>query len=359
MISKKAEKRQEFLIACGTLAVGILIIWVAFKYLLGWIMPFLIGYFIAAIVQPAVRKLHRKIGISKSIAGIITVLLFLCVTVLVLCLVITKIVNELSAVAGQIPLLLEQLAESVKQMSEQISSYIDHLPVEYSQALADALADLSQEMMQLSAVSSGTVSFALNLASKVPDLIFDLMITMISACFFSMDYDRINSFLLRQMPAKYREWVFELKEFIFNTMGKMLRAYLTLMLITFVELCIGLGLIHVSHFITVAAIIAILDFLPVLGTGAVMVPWIIIELLLGKVCFGVSLAILYGIMMIVRNILEPKIVGNRIGLYPPLTLLAMFVGLRAFGVSGLILLPILVLILKHMQETGRFKLWND
>ncbi|MDR3645587.1 MAG: AI-2E family transporter, partial [Clostridia bacterium] len=132
-----------------------------------------------------------------------------------------------------------------------------------------------------------------------------------------------------------------------------------LMAITFTELCIGLGLMRVSHVVMIAALIAIVDILPILGTGTVLVPWAIIELVVGRQIFGLMLLLLYAIILVVRNILEPKIVGYHIGLYPLVTLIAMYVGLQAFGAVGLFTFPITVIVIKHMHDTGRLRLWKD
>lgn len=359
MIAQHDDKKSAFLLNCGYAAVILLLIWIVFKYLLPWFMPFILGYLIAAIVQPAVRLLHIRLHINRRVGGVLTVLLFVLILTLLLSLCITKAVTELAAVAGLLPDLIMQFADSVENLSQRVSGYLDSLPVEYSGKLAAWLSGMAGKLMQLSSLSDGTLSFALNLAARVPGLLLDGVIMVVSACFMGMDYGNIRGFVLRQLPIKYQDWVCDIKNFFFITVAKLIRAYLTLMAITFLELLAGLYLLRVPHAVVLAAVIAIVDLMPVLGTGSVMIPWAVIELITGNLYLGVCLLVLYAIIAIVRNILEPKIVGHHIGLYPLVTLMALFIGLRIFGFAGMLLFPIIVILIKHMQDTGRIRLWKD
>ena len=359
MAAYREDKKLRFILNCAYIAVLFLIVWVAFRYLLGWFMPFIIGYLIAAFVQPAVHLLHKRLRMGRRVAGVVTVLLFMTVLALLLSLCVTKCLSELAAVAKVIPVLLEQLAASVGHISQRISDYVDSLPVSYSATVAKSIGDMSSEVMKISSISDGTVSFVFNLLSKVPGLMLNTVVAVVSACFISMDYGEIRGFVLRQLPEKYQDWACDIKGFFFNTIAKLIRAYLTLMAITFSELCVGLVALRVPHAVTVAAVIAIVDLMPVLGTGTVMIPWALIELLLGQVYLAVSLIVLYAIIVVVRNILEPKIVGYHLGLYPLLTLISLFIGLKIFGFAGMVLFPIILIILKHLHDTGKIRLWKD
>jgi sporulation integral membrane protein YtvI len=359
MTVQKDDKKLQFIMDCVYITAIILIVWVFFRYLLGWILPFIIGYFIAAIVQPAVRLLHKRLKLNRRVAGVLTVLMFLVVIGLILGLFITKAVSEFAAVAKLLPGLFEQLASSVAHISQNISVYVDSLPVSYSKSVATSLAGMSSELMKLSSISDGTISFLYNLLSKVPGLMLNTIVSVVSACFISMDYGEIRGFFLRQLPEKYQEWACDIKAFLFNTIAKLIRAYLILMAITFTELCVGLVLLRIPHAVAVAAAIAIVDLMPVLGTGTVIIPWAVIELLVGNFYLAFCLIAVYAIIMVVRNILEPKIVGYHLGLYPLVTLVALFVGLKVFGFSGMILFPMIIIILKHLQDTGKIRIWND
>jgi len=359
MIAQKVENQKFFIVKFVYYVIIFLLIWFVIKYLLGLIMPFIFGYMIAALVQPAAYVLRKRLKINRKAAGIITVFMFILIFGGLLLLLITKAVSEFVAVSSMIPSVFEQLSMAISHLSLNIAQYIDTLPVAFSKQVENSLLSVSAELLKLSSISSGVVSFAMNIVSSVPGLLFEIIITIVSACFISMDYGTIRGFVLRQLPTKYQPWVCDIKEFFFITIAKLIRAYFTLMIITFVELCIGLTLLRVPHSIAVAAIIALVDILPVLGTGSVLIPWIIIEILMGNAFLAVGLLIVFAIIVVVRNIFEPKIVGHHIGLYPLVTLVSMFIGLKMLGVGGMFLFPIVVIIVKHMQDTGKIKLWKD
>lgn len=137
-----------------------------------------------------------------------------------------------------------------------------------------------------------------------------------------------------------------------------IRAYALIMFITFVELFIGFNIIGIDKPLTAAVFIAIFDILPVLGTGGIMIPWALISLLQGHVPLAISLFVLYLVVTVIRNIIEPKIVGSQIGLHPVITLLSLFIGAQLFGIIGLFGFPITLSLLKHLNETEVVKLFK-
>ena len=126
--------------------------------------------------------------------------------------------------------------------------------------------------------------------------------------------------------------------------------------ITFIELSIGLSIVRVENAITIALLIACVDILPVLGTGGIVIPWIFIELFKGNIPLAIGLTIIYVTITVVRNIIEPKIVGQQVGLHPIIMLVCIFIGARLFGFLGIFALPIMVIILKNLNDTGKIKI---
>ena len=147
---------------------------------------------------------------------------------------------------------------------------------------------------------------------------------------------------------------FEVKGYFVGTILRYLRAYLILMIITFVELSIGFGVIGIGNPIGVAAIIALCDALPVLGTGGIVIPWILLELLKGNYQLVISLTVVFIIVTLVRNIIEPRIVGSQLGLHPVATITAMYLGLRTAGFPGMIAAPLLVMAGRFLLRQGYF-----
>ncbi len=181
---------------------------------------------------------------------------------------------------------------------------------------------------------------------------------MVASIFLSIDYHNVLSFILRQVPDRHSETISFVRSICTNTLFKLLRAYGLLMFITFVELSIGFTLLRIPYALLLAALIALVDILPVLGTGTVLVPWAFIALIMGEVKMFIGLGIIYIIVTIVRNVLEPRLVSMQIGLNPLVTLFFMFLGLRAIGLLGMLLFPLIVMVLVQLHESGKIRIWK-
>lgn len=170
--------------------------------------------------------------------------------------------------------------------------------------------------------------------------------------FFTFDYQKIVNFILKQFPEKSQFMIINIKNSSINALLKLLKAYAILLSVTFIELLIGLTILKVENAFTISVIIALVDILPVLGTGSILTPWMIISLINGNINLAIGLLILYIIITVVRQILEPKVVGHQIGLYPLITLMCMFVGAQLFGIAGLFGFPIAATIIKNLHDNG-------
>jgi predicted PurR-regulated permease PerM len=161
------------------------------------------------------------------------------------------------------------------------------------------------------------------------------------------------------VPPKVRNLLIEIKGFSTGIGFKYIKAYATLILVTFIELAVGLSILRVDKAIHIAALIAVIDIMPVFGTGTVVIPWSIIELVKGNTLFAIGLAILYIIITVVHNILEPKLVGKQIGLHPLIMLICMYVGVKVFGFIGLFILPIIAAIMKYLYDNDKIHFFRQ
>ena len=207
----------------------------------------------------------------------------------------------------------------------------------------------------LTAVLSSSATI---IAKDAPNLLITIIITVVASCYIAKDYDVIMAFLHKHVSSKVNRVISEIKKIFLESVFKLLKSYMLLMLITFAELSVGFAIIGVKNPVSVAAIVAFVDILPVLGTGAVVIPWAIISLISGNVWRAVGLAIIYIVVVVVRNFLEPKVIGDQIGMHPLITLLAIFVGLRLFGILGLFLCPIAIIVVYGLQKKGVINLFG-
>ena len=179
-----------------------------------------------------------------------------------------------------------------------------------------------------------------------------LIFTIVSSFFFTIDYYKISDFLIEQFSGERKKIVLNLKDNVLGTLGKFIRAYAAIISITFLELSFGFFILGIPNAFLFGALIAFIDILPILGTGAVLLPWSIISFILGNAKLGFGMLILYIIITAVRQTIEPKIVGQQIGLHPIITLILMFVGAQLMGVLGLLLLPVIATIIKKFNDEG-------
>lgn len=217
----------------------------------------------------------------------------------------------------------------------------------WMQSFASAAAKLS------TSASSALLAACTDIAGKIPLWFLTVVVTIFCSGFISLDYPKVMQLLLLPIPQKLRPGLARLKNFAATTLLRLVRAYLLLLLITFGELCLGLWLLGVGPFAAVAAVIALLDLLPVIGTGSVLVPWAVLALLGGESGLGWGLIVLYLVITVARNFLEPRIVGSSIGLPPLLSLVCVYAGLRLFGVLGAVLMPCAALTVLFFLKSNR------
>lgn len=168
----------------------------------------------------------------------------------------------------------------------------------------------------------------------------------------------MRDMILRQMGSKKQSAIVRTKQVIFSTLGKMGKSYSIIILVTFAELTVGLlllkaiGLYTGGYIFAIALLTAIVDILPVLGTGTILIPWAVYSFCTGKIGFGIGILVIYAIIGVVRQVIEPKLVASQLGLPPYLMLMAMFVGTQLFGFIGLFLLPITFTLIKVLNDEG-------
>ena len=252
---------------------------------------------------------------------------------------------------------IEPAISRVLQWYENMIANID--PSHASQADSIANSILGSLASWVATLSRSVVGYAQRLALGTPKFFISLIFCIISTVFMEMDYSKITYFFLAQFPEKSQKTIMEAKNYLLNTVGGMLRSYGCIMLITMCELMIGLRVIGIEDAMVLAVIIAIFDILPALGTGGVMIPWVIIEILQGRYVLGLKLLLLYAIITVVRNIIEPKIVGESIGLHPILLLMSIYVGGTILGPAGIIIMPFTLIVIKKLNDAGHIRVFRS
>ena len=354
------EKRKKFIINFLYFAIIIAAIFFALQFALSLLFPFVAALFIAYILKHPINFIARKTKMPRKLAAILMVLIFYGTigTFLVLASIrafsfATDLVQRLPSifriyVNPVLTDLFDQLEQALEQADPNILDTVDYLWSQFMQSLRSIVSNLSLTSME--AIS--------NVASSLPMLFIKLLLMVISTFFIAMDYERLTGFCMRQLNGWARDIFLQVQKYVVGTLFVCIRSYALIMSITFMELFLGLSLFGVEYALLIALCIAVFDILPVLGTGGIMIPWSVLTAILGDYPMALKLFGLYIFITIVRNIIEPKIVGSQIGLHPVVTLVSMFAGVQLFGVVGLFGFPIGLSLLMHLNRTGTIKIFK-
>ena len=204
----------------------------------------------------------------------------------------------------------------------------------------------------VSSASVAAISLVSSFAATLPGFFVNFIITIVVTFFLAIDYPRVTAFLMRQLPERGARLLRDAKTYVGGTLLKCIASYALICCITCGEIFLGLTVLRVDRALLIAVIIAIFDILPVLGTGGIMIPWAVVCAIIGNGGLALGLLVLYLIITVVRQTIEPRIVGSQVGLHPVVTLVSMLVGLQLFGGIGLFGLPILLSLLKNLNDKG-------
>jgi sporulation integral membrane protein YtvI len=355
------KRKQKFLVEAAYLLVIMALVYVTFKYFIPLIFPFVLGFIIAFIFKPLIRTMTNKLKIPNKLAALSVIGFFYLILLSITILLGIEVFLYLNDFFREVPqlynnVLVPWLSNALINL-EELASQIDPMLVQqvriYSAQILESLGNL------ITSISVGSVSYITNFATKIPFFLVGFLLTVISSFFIAMDYQLIINFLMDQISPSKRSLLLEAQMFLVSTLHKYAKSYLMIMSITFVELTIGFSILGIESAIVVAFLIAIFDILPVAGTGGVMIPWMIFTFLEGDTRLGLGLLVVYLVVTVIRNIIEPKIIGDQVGLHPLLTLFAMYIGLQLFGVAGLFGFPITLAILNGMHRNKKIVLYKQ
>lgn len=355
-MSLPTEKKRKFIIDVVFIAMILALVYFVMEYLAVWMLPFIIGLLVAIILQKPVAYLTEKTKLGRGFWSCLLVLTVLCALFAVIGLLGWALYEEAPGFAKWLTGMVPDIKNTFNRVSAWFSGITNMLPAGVGSALESAPANI------ISTIVSGVTGLVTMVAEKVitdgPGLLISCIFSVVASCYITKDYRKIVNFITSQLSEKNAEVVIRTKQLFVSNILKMLRGYIIIMFITFIELFIALTILRVDYAAILAALIALLDILPVVGTGTVLLPWCVISLLMGNVWLGVGVLITYIAITVIRNIIEPRIIGQQVGLPPIVTLIAMYVGLKVFGVLGMMVLPVSIIIMVKLQESGIVHIWN-
>ena len=325
-----------FLKICLPLLVLLLAVLLLPK-LVRFFMPFILGYMVAFLANPLVTWLQRRISMKRKHSSIFITVLVLALVILLLYLILSKLLEGAYGIFRELPEYYNGLFLTVTDLFNRYSGTLSKVSPELVETLWSFSTNLNSTISELlSSLASPTVSIAGSAVKSVPSLFINALIFILSAFCFITEWENIQSFIRKHTPKAVDSYITYLKKDLRNIFSSWLLAQFKIMFVVFAVLAIGFLLLKVRHAFLIAAITAFLDFLPAFGVGFVLWPWIALSLLQGKFLFALLLAVVYVATQVVRQVLQPKIMGETMGLPPLWTLFFLFVGFKFYGLLGMI-----------------------
>lgn len=340
-------------LVCSILATA------AFIYLgvraIFFLMPFVIGWIISAIAAPLVNWLEKQFNIVKKLGSALIVILVIGLIVTGIYFAVSRIIIEVGDLVKNIPDMYEQLESGLRQIGGTMSGLFQRLPEGIQSGWNSFVANLDEYVTELvTKISDPAVTAAGNFAKRVPFYLVSVIVAVLSAYFFTSQREEVLNWMKRVAPESVEKRMTLVMDNLRYAVGGYFKAQFKIMGVVFLILLIGLAVLGVRYYVLVAFLISFLDFLPFFGTGTAMIPWGLYKFLMGDYRMAIILIILYAVTQIVRQLLQPKLVADSVGMNPLVTLLLLYVGYRLGSVIGMILAVPLGMVLINMFQAGAF-----
>lgn len=349
---------KKYLRLILNIVIPLLIIWVICfvgPRFLKFFLPFVIGWIIAMIANPLVKFLEKRVKIVRKHSSMMIVVAVLALIITLLYFVITKLVSESVGFVNDIPMYYESAAVEVQKLLIQMERLLQFLPQGVQDSVNQFFAHIGEYLnLAVQKIATPTVTVAGNVVKSIPAALVYTIVTIFSSYLFIVDRDRILEFFHRYMPDGGTKYYHYLKKDVKHLVGGYFLAQFKIMFVIAVVLAVGFLVLGVDYALLIAVIIALLDFLPILGTGTILIPWALIRLVSGQYVFAIGLIAIYLLTLVLRQVIQPKIVGDTMGLDPLATLLFLYLGFKISGIAGMILAVPIGMLFLNLYEFGAF-----
>ena len=362
------SRRVNFIVTIVYWALILGLAYLLFKYFLNLVMPFLIALIMASLARPIAKwlsqttrkkrlpdgtviRVTKQHTIAYNIAAVITVILLY---IILACLVVVLVLPFISIISDGASAMPSLYTNTIRPLLQSLSDKFRLLTGNLSDPVASMLSTVSSGLLSslgsmATNISAKVIAWASSFVTSLPSALLTSIICMIASVFFAIDLDDIAVFMKLNLPERVFTAGDSVKRALTEIVWQFLRSYFIIFLITWAEIALGLLFLKQPYWLLIALLIAIFDAFPIVGSGMIMLPWSLITLFTGDTRKGIPLLILYAVVVSVRQIIEPRIVGNHVGLRPIVTLFCMYVGNKLFGGLGLFALPITAAILVNLN----------
>lgn len=362
IMGTESKSKKQVIITRISVFIGTIILLLLMLKFAVFFTPFLIAGIIAILIEPIIKFCMNKLKMSRRVSSFIVVVLTIILIGYIVFWGVTNLASELLKLTANIEPAITQMTTTIDTLSDTIVTKFPEIPTQVANALENSIVDFVGKFGNLIASFASTV---VKVLLSVPTMIVNVVITILALVFFTKDRIYVIDMLEHHFPKSWISSAGKVIKEIFLSIGGYLKVYTKIIIITFFEVFIAFKFIfnwfglNVKYPLAFAIIVAVVDILPILGVGTILIPWSLWLFITGEIGFGFLVILTYIAITVIRNFIEPKLVSKQFGIHPLITLMAMYAGFRTVGVVGLLLGPIMLMILRcifdKQIERGLFK----
>jgi len=343
------EDHKQLIDRAAFFAIITLAVWLFFTHLFTFLGPFFFGLLIALIMEPLIRVMVNRFKWKRWVAACLCLLLFIGITGSLGVWIISTLVRQITAFVSSAPIHIEEIAARVNESAAQWMGRVEEILPDNWQ-----LPNMQEILVPaITALFGGEfLDQAMNFAVGVPNFFIGFLLALVSAYFFMVDRKLIFETVRKMFPPWLTNHMRQTRVGLSRAVGGYFRAQYILMTMVGIISIIGLLILRSPYALLLGLLLAAVDFLPILGPALILVPWGLISLIAGDIRMAIGLAIIYGVITITRQVLQPKILGDQMGAHPLASLMSIFIGFRVFGLLGLIIGPSLLMVFIAVRERG-------
>lgn len=352
---KKSTKYLKIFFYLLSAVLGLLFFIFVAPKILAYFMPFVIGFILSLIANPVVKFLEKRIKIKRKY-GTVLIIVFVIAAVALACYgIVAAIAVGLMGFTDHLPSMYESAGNEITTAIEQLENMISTIPLFRGFDFEQLTASLENMLNGLIAgTGTPTVSAISGFAKGIPDMLVSVIMGFLATYFFIADRENMLHFVKNQFSASFQERMGGIYQQVVNAVGGYFKAQFKIMGIIYVIVLIGLIILDVNYAWLIGFGIAVLDMLPIFGTGTVLCPWALIKLFSGNIATAAGMMVLYAVCLVVHQLAQPKLVGESVGMDPFATLFFMYIGYKVSSVIGMIVAIPIGMILINLYKAGAF-----
>ncbi|MEG1361267.1 MAG: sporulation integral membrane protein YtvI [Lachnospiraceae bacterium] len=352
---KNSTKYLKIMINILLPIFGVFVVFFLCPKILVFFLPFVIGWLISLVANPLVKFLERRLKIVRKHGSAIIIVLVIVGVAAAVYAIVAKFVGEIGKLVLMLPELYIGAQADYSNIVQNFSDLYAKLPMGLQSTITEITSDIgSYASSFIKGIGTPTMEKAGNVAQNLPAILIGTIVAFLAAYFFIADRVKIVKLYETYFPVKLKEKIMEITSELKQVVGGYFKAQFKIMVVVYIMVVIGLLILRVDFSFLIALLVAFLDMLPFFGTGTILVPWAILKVLTGNYKLAIGLVILYALTQLVRQVIQPKILGDSIGMNPLLALFFMYLGFKFSGVLGMIFAVPIGMILINLCRTGIF-----